>query len=113
MEVDPPSGSVAPVAAVAPVASVASVAAVVSGMDTDTRQGGKREKVTSMALDTDEARPVKVRPQKMKRGQRTGKQQKRKMKNKERALAVSERTSTKLVKGGKKAERKKVAKKLY
>ena len=55
-----------------------------------------------------------IKPQKLhKRGQRTGKQQRRKTKGKERALAVAERTSTKLSKGGRRAAKKKAAKGLY
>lgn len=98
MDVEPPAGSIVPVPAVE-----------------DDVNGKKREstKVAAMAVDG-EARPVKMRPQKMhKRGQRTGKQQKRKAKGRERALAVAERKSTKLSKGGNKAQRKKAAKGLY
>ncbi len=97
MEVDPPGGSTAPAA----------------GGEDITRKKQVVAKVTAMAVDG-EARPVKLRPQKLhKRGQRTGKQQKRKMKNRERALAVAERKSTKLSKGGKKEQRKNAAKVLY
>ena len=68
MDVEPPAGSIVPVPAVE-----------------DDVNGRKREstKVAAMAVDG-EARPVKMRPQKMhKRGQRTGKQQKRKAKGRE------------------------------
>ena len=93
MEVDPQGGCAAP--------------------DGGTRKKQGVAKVAAMAVDG-EARPVKLRPQKLhKRGQRTGKQQKRKMKNRERALAVAERKSTKLSKGGKREQRKKAAKVLY
>lgn len=101
MDVDPPGRSILPVP---------------GGEEEEEDVSPKKQgmaKVTAMAVDG-QARAVKMRPQKMhKRGQRTGKQQKRKMKNRERALAVAERKSTKLSKGGKKAQRKKAAKVLY